>query len=254
MIVPMKKVTLIIMGDKKEETLKRLRKLGLVQVEITEGSGERLVELKEQIALLEQAVFNIGKVKSVEEKTADASEALAIAKEIAFLTEQKKEYNAERIALAAELDRLKTWGDIDPAELAGLVEKGVEIQLYEMSKAEYESLGEGVTTVRLESNKSSVKFLLIRSGSEEEETLLGPLGIYRLELPQSSTVQMRERIDEVGEQIKAVDEQIAAYGCYLGSLKQAIRSCEKEMEFEVYATGMADEALSEQEKANVTGS
>ena len=41
MIVPMKKVTLIIMGDKKEETLKRLRKLGLVQVEITEGSGER---------------------------------------------------------------------------------------------------------------------------------------------------------------------------------------------------------------------
>ncbi|MBR2001778.1 MAG: hypothetical protein IJ994_05655, partial [Firmicutes bacterium] len=186
MIVPMKKVTLIIMGDKKEETLKRLRKLGLVQVEITEGSGERLVELKEQIALLEQAVFNIGKVKSVEEKTADASEALAIAKEIAFLTEQKKEYNAERIALAAELDRLKTWGDIDPAELAGLVEKGVEIQLYEMPKAEYESLGEGVTTVRLESNKSSVKFLLIRSGSEEEETLLGPLGIYRLELPQSS--------------------------------------------------------------------
>ncbi|MBR4073787.1 MAG: ATPase [Firmicutes bacterium] len=252
MIVPMKKVTLIIMGDKKEETLKRLRKLGLVQVEITEGSGERLVELKEQIALLEQAVFNIGKVKSAEEKTADASEALAIAKEIAFLTEQKKEYNAERIALAAELDRLKTWGDIDPAELAGLVEKGVEIQLYEMPKAEYESLGEGVTTVRLESNKSSVKFLLIRSGSEEEETLLGPLGIYRLELPQSSTVQMRERIDEAGEQIKAVDEQIAAYGCYLGSLKQAIRSCEKEMEFEVYATGMADEALSEQEKANVT--
>ena len=252
MIVPMKKVTLIIMGDKKEETLKRLRKLGLVQVEITEGSGERLVELKEQIALLEQAVFNIGKVKSAEEKNADASEALAIAKEIAFLTEQKKEYNAERIALTAELDRLKTWGEIDPAELAGLVEKGVEIQLYEMPKAEYESLGEGVTTVRLESSKSSVKFLLIRSGSEEEEALLGPLGIYRLELPQSSTAQMRERIDEVGEQIKAVDEQIAAYGCYLGSLKQAIRSCEKEMEFEVYATGMADEALSEQEKANVT--
>ena len=91
MIVPMKKVTLLIQGDKKEETLRTLRKLGLVQVEITEGSGERLGELKEQISLLENAIFNIGKVKSVEEKTADTPEALAVAGEIADLMEQKKE-------------------------------------------------------------------------------------------------------------------------------------------------------------------
>jgi len=252
MIVPMKKVTLLIQGDKKEETLRTLRKLGLVQVEITEGSGERLGELKEQISLLENAIFNIGKVKSVEEKTADAPEALAVAGEIADLMEQKKEYTAEKIGLTAELDRLKTWGEIDPAEITGLVEKGVEIQLYEMPKSEYEGLGESITTVRLETSKTSVKFLLIRSGSEEEEALMGPLGIYRVELPRRSTAQMRERIDEVGERIKEVDEKIASYGGYLKSLKEAIRACEKEMEFEVYATGMASEALSEQEKANVT--
>ena len=35
MIVPMKKVSLVIMGDKKEETLKKLRKLGIVHIEIT---------------------------------------------------------------------------------------------------------------------------------------------------------------------------------------------------------------------------
>ena len=68
MIVPMKKVSLIIMGDKKEETLKKLRKLGMVHIEITEGSGERLNELKEQISLLESAVFIIGNKKSTEEK------------------------------------------------------------------------------------------------------------------------------------------------------------------------------------------
>ena len=61
MIVPMKKVSLVIMGDKKEETLKKLRKLGIVHIEITEGSGERLLELKEQIDLLEGAIFIVGK-------------------------------------------------------------------------------------------------------------------------------------------------------------------------------------------------
>ena len=46
MIVPMKKVALIIKGDKKTETLKELRKLGILQIEIHEGSGEKLDKLK----------------------------------------------------------------------------------------------------------------------------------------------------------------------------------------------------------------
>ena len=68
MIVPMKKVSLIIRENKKDETLKKLRKLGIVHIEITEGSGERLASLQEQIALLESAIFTIGKRKNVEQK------------------------------------------------------------------------------------------------------------------------------------------------------------------------------------------
>ena len=57
MIVPMKKVSLILLGDKKTETLKKLRKLGLVHIEIAEGAGERIDQLKEQMALLESGIF-----------------------------------------------------------------------------------------------------------------------------------------------------------------------------------------------------
>ena len=46
MIVPMKKVSLIIMGDKKSETLKKLRKLGILHIESVEGSGKKLEEQK----------------------------------------------------------------------------------------------------------------------------------------------------------------------------------------------------------------
>ena len=61
MIVPMKKVSLIIREDKKDEALKKLRKLGIIHIEISEGSGERLSLLQEQIALLESTLFTIGK-------------------------------------------------------------------------------------------------------------------------------------------------------------------------------------------------
>ena len=57
MIVPMKKVSLITLGDKKTDTLKKLRKLGLLHIEISEGSGERLNELKNQISLLLTFLF-----------------------------------------------------------------------------------------------------------------------------------------------------------------------------------------------------
>ena len=60
MIVPMKKVSLIIMGEKREEALKKLRKIGLLHIEITEGHGERLNALKEKVTQLESAIYTVG--------------------------------------------------------------------------------------------------------------------------------------------------------------------------------------------------
>ena len=42
MIVPMKKVSLIVLSGQKEDALKKLRRLGLMHIEIAEGSGERI--------------------------------------------------------------------------------------------------------------------------------------------------------------------------------------------------------------------
>ena len=252
MIVPMKKVSLIILGDKKTETLQKLRKLGLLHIEITEGSGEKLNELKARIALLESAIFSVGKQKDAEEKSAEPAEALAVAEEIVSLAEQKKDRQAERIALQAELDRLKNWGDIDPTAIAALAEKGVEVSLYEMPTAEYESLDACVRTLCLEKTKAAVRFLLIRSGAEGEEAVIESLLSYRIVLPQMSTAEMRQKIEDLNSCVEKIDETIVSYAGYANSMKQAIKACEKEIEFEVYATGMADESLSEEDKRAVS--
>ena len=68
MIVPMKKVALIIKGDKKTETLKELRKLGILQIEIHEGSGEKLDKLKAKQTMLENAVFSLQEKKQKKQK------------------------------------------------------------------------------------------------------------------------------------------------------------------------------------------
>ena len=232
MIVPMKKVSLIILGDKKTQALKKLRKLGLMHIEITEGSGEKLKELKEKITLLENAIFSIGKNKDSEEKNATVLEALSIADEIACLTEDKKTYKSEEIALSNELERLKNWGDIDPDEILYLSRKGTHVSLYEMPKKEYSSLGESVKTYCLSKDKASVKFLLIGLEADIDTEVIEALSSYRLELPKISTAQIKQKIDTLNNKIKEIDEKINSFAGYVKSIKSAINDCEKEIEFE----------------------
>lgn len=244
MIVPMKKVSLIIRGDKKTDALKRLRRLGLLHIEITEGTGKRLEELKAQIALLEGAVYHLGKTKKIPQKAAATAEALAFAQEIDALAAQKKALEAERIALTAELERLASWGELEPDTVRALAEKGIDLLFYELPRSTYEGLGENVRTVCLSTAKSSVKVLLIRTGAEGEDAVLAPLTPYRFALPQASTAAIRQKIAACNEQLAAADEKIAAYTCYADAMKAAVKALEKETEFEVYATGMAEEDLS----------
>ena len=252
MIVPMKKVSLIILGSKKKEALKTLRKLGLLQIEITEGSGQRLIALKEQIALLENAVFTVGKAKVTTAQTATTDEALAIAREIAQLAETQKNYQAQKLNFQAELERLKKWGELDPHEFSDLAGNGVEVSLYEMPKKEYDALSEALKTLCLERTKNTVKFLLIHTGTEAEAELLPSLQSYLFQLPQYSTQELRQQITQLHEQIGQIDEKILSYGDYLPCIKAAITACEKELEFEVYATGMATESMSDDATTDVS--
>ena len=246
MIVPMKKVSLIIMGDKKSETLKKLRKLGILHIESVEGSGKKLEELKERVSLLESALFSITdkKNKKLKQENADVAKAISVSEEIVALEGEKKLCSAEKITLTTELDRLSGWGELDPEELGNLSEKGIDISLYEMPKAEYDNLDESVKTVSLQKTKSSVKFLLIKSGIEGENEVVDSLKAYRLEMPAISTAEIRRKIESLSNRINEINKKIVSFSGYADSVKRAIKSCEKEIEFEVYATGMANESLS----------
>ena len=254
MIVPMKKVSLIIMGDKKSETLRKLRKLGILHVEIAEGSGKKLDELKEKASLLESASFTVTdkkKKKKIKHLDVDASEALALSEEIASLTEEKKNCFAERVALSAELERLAGWGEVNPESIRNLSDKGFEITLYDAPVSVYDSLDDSVKTLCVSKTKTSVKFMVLTKRAEESEAL-DSLKNYIFELPQLSTAQIKQKIDELSERIDAIDKTLGEYAAYASSIDKAVEACEQEIEFEVYATGMADEALSDGSKSNVS--
>lgn len=259
MIVPMKKVSLIIRDDKKEAALKILRKLGIIHIEISEGNGEKLDLYKAQIALLERAIFAIGKPKKVEQKELDIQKALDIANQIELFTEEKTKALSEKAAISSELERIKDWGNINPDEINALAGKGLELEFYEMSKREYNLLladkkandaddKVDIEAVRLNQGKSTVKFL-IANGSDAVKS---KLSAYQFALPKMSTEKMNQRFVQLCERINQIDSQIAANACYVQGINKIIKDLEKKIEFETYFTGMQSEALSERENDSVS--
>lgn len=254
MIVPMKKVSLITLGDKKTDTLKKLRKSGLLHIEITEGRGEKLNELENQISLLESGIYETNELakKNAAKNGNTDLDPLLVARNIASLTEEKKYCQSERISLNAEIQKLENWGDFDPYDLKVLASKGVDIYLFEIPKSEYETLGESVKTICLNKTKTSVNCLVIKSGGEDEEEIIKSLKPYRLELPAISTFEIRQKIADLGKRIEEIDSKIASYVCYTDKMKQKIEILEKEIQFEVYSTGMEGENLSENREKGVS--
>ena len=167
MIVPMKKVSLIIQGEEKIHALEKLRKLGIIQIEISEGRGEKLASLKEQIVLLERTAFIVG--KGNKKKQADFDCVIKMANKISALVDEKKSLIDEKSKLSVELNRLKDWTDLDPEKIDALSKKGVNVLLYLMPKSEYRALGEDIKTVRIGSVKSSVKFVIVRKGENRDD-------------------------------------------------------------------------------------
>jgi len=247
MIVPMKKVSLITLKAKKEETLKKLRKLGIMHIEISEGSSEKLNQLKEQISLLESALYSVGKTK-VEQKEITNKKALEISVDIKNLTEEKSDCLTQRASVNSELERLKSWGDIDILSIKALQEKGIDIAVFEMPNKEYAELPNTIKTVKLDANKSTVKFLLWQS----EEELDAKFKSYQLAMPKHSTAAMREQVEALTARINEIDEKIASFACFSNSLKKAIKAITKDIEFETYSSGMQLENLSQNENGEIS--
>ena len=241
MIVPMKKISLITLSDKRVETLKKLRKLGALHIEISEGSGEKLCRYQEEIDLLKRALYYIGKNKKAEQKPLDKDGSLKIAAEIDALIEERGKCLSQRAVIMSELDRLSSWGDIDPEQINALSSDGVSLSFYEMPSSEYDSLPDTLKTVRLCKSKSSVRFVLVSRGLDEEN-LLNP---YKLALPKISSAEMRKKISELFERVGEIDTLVSSYVCYSDSIKKAVSVLEKDVEFETYATGMETEELGE---------
>jgi len=148
MIVPMKRLLLLVAKDGTEEALRDLRRLGLVHVKpVREPASAELDGLAEQSARLEKALILLGPEPDKKGGSPAPAEVRAetgrVVVDAILDLDQRRERGRARLREAEDKrGRLRAWGDPSWASLRFLAEAGLSIRLYAADAAALQSLPE----------------------------------------------------------------------------------------------------------------
>ena len=256
MIVPMKKLTLLLLKSEQRQALYDLRKLGLVHVEDRPASGTAINELrteKNDLMLVQSLLSEYlpKKKNTTEPSLLSEEDTFSFVDSVLNLTSDYKSNTEEVSKLKAELSGYAMWGDFDPADLERLSEKGVYLFPASMSEKAYRELSEEVKTVFVNGSKNAVRFLIWSETNELPQNLPAELSL--LKLPEVSVKELREKIKTLETKIAAYKTEMTKMSSYLNSVKALDAVVSKKLEFETIHAGMAEielkEGLMEEEAA-----
>ncbi len=253
MIVPMKKISIVVLDSTRKESLKQLRKAGVVHLEAIEGSGPVLSSYKEASATTDKAIsileeIKVSKQKVIKQISLEKDSASEMASNIVALNDRKKSLLDSISQGTNELERLSYWGDVDPAALAELAKSGIFAYLYEIPEDKYSLIGNSVKTIRVNGFAKTVRFLLLSDSEVTERPVDLPPEAYAVPMPEMSTNSIRENILKYKLEISRIESELLDDKKFLDTLKVHKKDLSLDIEFENIYSGMAHEG-SEQENA-----
>ena len=243
MILPMKKLTLLVLDSQKKAALKTLRNFGAVHIEKEAASSDTLTELQNTYARVQQAESLITEAQLKKAEKAKP-ETLALTRnallqavdEILDLKDQESNTRAAINKLTGEIEAYGSWGDFDPEDIRSFEENSIYLTIGELPEKSYTALLDTITTVRLAGGKKTVRFAIV------SETLDVPIDLppdfNPLILPDMRLSAMHTERERLQKQLPLFKAKIGARTELLAPLKAEAKKLAKEIEFETVHAGM----------------
>jgi V/A-type H+-transporting ATPase subunit I len=247
MIIKMKKVSIVVFDRFREQSLRALRKLGLVHIESRPASSDTLARFTEQSTQLERAQLLLPEESKKERKSRekkgsaaavteeDVEGCVEIAQEVIQLTEKIRAIDERIERLSRELERLESWGGCDPAEIRELAEKGVYIALYELSTNEFKQLPEELDWLIISRTKSLVRLAIISLESEPA------LEFEPVELGETGRKDLQQQKDSAYKELQGLKHRLQHLAGERSRIQAVIQRLDKKVEFEQVRAGMVGE-------------
>jgi V/A-type H+-transporting ATPase subunit I len=240
MIVPMKKIVLLAQAKDAENTLKSLRKLGVLHLEhIQVPKGKDISALLEDILLIERAAtilvsnYPTAKLDTLSDGRIDWKKIAIHIVDIQKRVEQLKEY---AVTLKKNIDKWRPWGDFEPQEVLKLRQNNIHFGFYQLTRKELKELGREFFIKEVSGVGKIVNCLIIAQGEHCD------IPHKDLELPHLSLSAMQRRLEEDMQKVSSLLIEMKGYIAYYQELLAAKRHLERELEFYEARAGMGNDS------------
>ncbi|MBN2781506.1 MAG: hypothetical protein JXR21_06040 [Candidatus Marinimicrobia bacterium] len=231
MIERMSKITLLVDEGRSKETLKDLRKLGVLHVRPLQNPpsgdmsaiGTLLENARNALAIL----GDTAEIKQKNDKKPDA-----VISRILEIRAKRDELLREQEMLKDVLSWYDAWSRVSLEDLIALEKDGCYIRLYRVPPAEWKELSKNGKVFLLEESKTALKIAFVSDDPDEA------LDYRPVALPELSHTDASARLKETGSGIEAGTKELARMKSYAGILRDRIAALEKEHQFAAVQNGL----------------
>jgi V/A-type H+-transporting ATPase subunit I len=263
MILPMKKVCLVLQDKHQDEALAKLREAGIMHLEMSKQAPEKFTAVMERKTLTENAIGLIRQYKpqKVKPKPQQIAESWERRKDTGYRrgrrvsdlmgVEEQEPYSAdavnapdrpelvklmnnlaverksleERIAfLAREETRVRAWGEFDPESVKTLSERGVNIYFYELSTEIFKNIPQDVRYIKIGEDKAAVRLLV----PDKEIPDTPPF-----RLPEKSISKIEIEVAELSNKLDNLNERIKKFADRRPLLEREMADINSRLNFEL---------------------
>lgn len=234
MIVPMKKVTLLMSAREQSSTLKQLRKMGVLHIKhIQPPESNDVDSIKSQIAATGKALRIL--------KTREPGKQRKLKTGITELVSQVIDLDKNLVETAEALDDantrrnfLKQWGDPSASSIRKLEEKGLHIWLFQTDKKTLKNLP-GDKQIKVLAEDSAV-YLVQFAESEEDK-----LDLREIRLPEQEVAEIKAEVRRLKAEKLKIEKLLNGQRAFSKALSEILADLEKQLELCRVSAGMGVE-------------
>jgi len=230
MIVPMKKVSVIVQAHNKKSMLKTLRKEGVMHI-FTEAvrteKGEDLKKRQDALAKVRSNILDAVDPKKKPEQIRVSEEVfIELHERYQQLLETRAKLEEEVAKDNTTIEQLRPWGDFDPEDIASLSREGVSLFFYTLTKKDLKELDPSISYIELAPLGPLQAIAVV--GEELESNV----GATRFTLPEKGLSELEARNAYDKQRLIEINAALKEGGAYLDAYQYWIDRTEQELTFD----------------------
>lgn len=230
MIIPMKKIFLIVQSKDVNASLHKLRELGVLHIEHQNiPSSQTIEKLNEEKEAAGEAISLLPAGVAEKKPVIDPS---SLVKEILGLREEKELLVENTQHIKHEIEKWEAWGDFDPDAIEGLGHKGIHVKLCALTTQELQNIPEDAALGKI-FKKGNIFYCAIISRKEIA------LPFETLELPEMGLNEMLLKKVDYEKRLKMIEERLLELSGYKNEIFSYKGHLESIVELNKAREGMA---------------